>query len=356
MISALRHAGHEVDLACRLRSFDGAGDVRRQDRIAALGRRCAARLIRHYHRLPAVRRPECWLTYHLYHKAPDWLGPAVSAALAIPYVVVEASHAPGRAHGRWSLGYCAAAAAIQAADAVVTLNPRDEVGLRELIDRSRRLHRLMPFVDTRENAPPADRAAQRVRVATELGLDPALPWLVTVAMMRGGDKLASYRLLARALAGLRSRSWQLLVVGDGSARGAVERALQPLGDGRVCYAGARDGAGVAALLGACDIYLWPAVNEAFGMALLEAAAAGVAMVAGDEGGVGTIVRDGVNGRLVAARDPDAFGAAVAALLDDPVAVRKLGRAARRLAVAEHGIDRATRRLDRILVSLRSGRS
>jgi len=353
LIAALRCAGHEVELAARLRSFEGAGNVPRQRRIAAIGARWAERLTRRYRALPATRRPGCWVTYHLYHKAPDWLGPPLSAALAIPYVVVEASHAPGQAHGPWAHGYQAAAAAIRTAAAVVTLNPRDEACVADLLDHPWRLHRLVPFIDTGANRPAVDRAARRARVAAELGLDPASPWLVSVAMMRPGDKLTSYRLLARALAGLGVRPWQLLVVGDGAARGEVARALGQLGERRVFYAGARDPAGVAALLGACDLYLWPAVNEAFGMALLEAAAAGLAMVAGDEGGVGVIVRDGVNGRLVARREPEVFAQAVAALLDHPARLRAFGQAARRLAVSAHGIDDAARRLDLVLNSLQS---
>src|SRR4030095_4370142 len=71
------------------------------------------------------RRPQAWFTYHLYHKAPDWLGPPVSRALGIPYLVAEASHAPKRAGGPWDLGQRAAAAAIAAADAILVLNPTD---------------------------------------------------------------------------------------------------------------------------------------------------------------------------------------------------------------------------------------
>ena len=53
-------------------------------------RRCAA--------APAAA-PELWFTYHLYHKAPDWLGPRIAGALGIPYVVAEASFAPKQAGG-----------------------------------------------------------------------------------------------------------------------------------------------------------------------------------------------------------------------------------------------------------------
>src|SRR5258708_24281091 len=67
----------------------------------------------------ADERPELWFTYHLYYKAPDWLGPAVSEALGIPYVIAEASYAPKRAHGPWAFGHEGSAAAIRKAALVL---------------------------------------------------------------------------------------------------------------------------------------------------------------------------------------------------------------------------------------------
>src|SRR5687767_2980513 len=90
LIEAVRFAGHQPFVASRLRSYDGAGDPFRQARVALIGRGAAERLLQRWDRQPAAA-PELWLTYHLYYKAPDWLGPRVSAALGIPYVIAEAS-------------------------------------------------------------------------------------------------------------------------------------------------------------------------------------------------------------------------------------------------------------------------
>ena len=89
LLAALRAGGHDVTLVSRLRAFDGQGSARRQARIAAFGAWQAARLLRRFDR--DVEKPDVWLTYHLYHKAPDWIGPVVARALAIPYCVAEAS-------------------------------------------------------------------------------------------------------------------------------------------------------------------------------------------------------------------------------------------------------------------------
>src|SRR5215469_833477 len=88
LLAALRIAGHAPLAAARLRSWDGSGDAFRQARIAALGRQCAERIVRRARAAPETA-PEAWFTYHLYHKAPDWLGPDVATALGIPYIIAE---------------------------------------------------------------------------------------------------------------------------------------------------------------------------------------------------------------------------------------------------------------------------
>src|SRR5947209_1387876 len=110
-LDALRRAGHKPFLASHLRSYDGAGDPERQARFAELGRQEAERLLGQWRQMPSTA-PRLWFTYHLYYKAPDWLGPAVCKALGIPYAIAEASFAPKRADGPWASGHRAVAAAL----------------------------------------------------------------------------------------------------------------------------------------------------------------------------------------------------------------------------------------------------
>jgi glycosyltransferase involved in cell wall biosynthesis len=341
-ISALARAGHEVELAALLSSHDSAGDARRQARIAALGERLAGRLVARYRRRPPERRPQLWFTYHLYHKAPDLLGPQVAELLDLPYVVAEASVAAKQAGGPWDSGFRSSLAALARAGAVVTINGADRAGILPWLARPERAVALAPFLDA---APFAHAAAARPRTradhAARYRLDAAIPWLLAVGMMRPGDKLASYRLLGGALLRVMDRPFHLVVVGDGPARESVEAALAPLGD-RVRYVGQIDADGIAAWCAASDLMVWPAIREAFGMALLEAAAAGLPVIAGASGGVPEIVADG---------DEAGFATAVAALLDDPERRRRLGREAARKVRLEHDLATAAARLDAILAHL-----
>ncbi|MDB5359313.1 MAG: glycosyl transferase family 1 [Rhodospirillales bacterium] len=342
LIDALRLGGHEIRIMSRFRSRDGAGDPARQARLATLGRRLADRI-------PRAASPDLWFTYHLYHKAPDLIGPAVADRLGIPYVVAEASFAPKQADGPWAAGHAAVAAAVARADAVIGLNPADAACVRPLLADPDRYHALPAFLDTAPfEAARAGRDRIRSALARAHDIDPDVPWLITVAMMRPGDKLASYRLLGQALARLADRPWRLLVVGDGSARGAVVEALAPLGR-RVRWLGALDR--IAEPVAAADLLVWPAVREAWGMALLEAEAAGLPVVAGRVGGVPSIVVDGETGLLTPDGDAAALADAVASLLDDPDRRRTMGRAAADYIARTHGLPAAARRLDTILRSL-----
>jgi Glycosyl transferases group 1 len=345
LMEALAAAGHEVRLACRFRSREGAGDPERQRRLARLGSGLARRLSQRYLARPPEARPQLWFTYHLYYKAPDHLGPPVSAALGIPYVVAEPSHAGKRAKGPYAVGHAAAAAAIAEADALILLNAADRAGVLELADPAR-CHRLLPFLGP-EATPRPPRATARAELAAELDLDQPVPWLLAVAMMRAPDKLASYRALARALGRLKGEPWHLIVVGDGPEREQVRASFADVRS-RVTFAGRRDPDDLARFYAAADLFVWPAVNEAYGMAILEAEAAGLPVVAGRTGGVPDIVADGESGLLVRPEDDVGFAAAVGRLLEDPELCRRLGQAAAARVAARHGFAAAAQGLGSIL--------
>lgn len=347
---ALKKAGHEIELMARLRSYEGSGNIERQRRLAEIGGKLASRLTAVLRDRPPEQRPSAWLTYHLYYKAPDWIGPRVAVQLGIPYVVVEASVAMKRQGGPWSFSHEAVIAALRRASAVVSLNPVDDAGIEPHLTAPDRLHRLKPFLDAAPFAAAARmHPAHRSALAERFNLDAGVPWLAAVGMMRAGDKLASYRVLGEALTALRERPWQLIVAGDGPARGDVEAALAPLGT-RVVYAGALGPDQISEMLAAADIFVWPAINEAWGMAILEAQAAGLPVVAGRSGGVPALVADGKTGLLTAPGDAPSFSAAVAALLDNADRRRGYGAAALSKVAKEHDVTAAGAALGRIFKS------
>jgi glycosyltransferase involved in cell wall biosynthesis len=114
--------------------------------------------------------------------------------------------------------------------------------------------------------------------------------------------------------------------------------------GRVRALGWLDRDAVAAALDEADIMVLPSVSEGLPVALLEARAHGTAVVATRVGGIPEAITDGVDGVLVAPRDPAALARAIAQLASDPARRARLARAARESA-AEHGGEDTYERLD-----------
>ncbi len=355
LVSALRFAGHTVDVASTFRSF--AGDPARQGAVRSAAEAEADRIVRGYRALSESRRPEVWFTYHLYYKAPDWIGPRAARALGLGYVVAEASHAPRRANGPWASGHEAVANVLGAADSVLALAERDVPCVRPLLRAGAELLRLPPFLDPAADAggapDDADRDSRRAALVERHALDGAKSWLLAVAMMRRGDKLQSYRMLSRVLAMLPGDDWQLVVVGGGAARADVKAEFSRLGSagrgGRVAWLGELAASGLRHVYAACDLLVWPGVNEAYGMTFLEAQAAGLPAVAGDAGGVREVIRDGETGVLVEGNDCGALAEAVRGLLDDPVRRRDMGRRGRKFVRDERSLAAASGIIDRAVV-------
>jgi phosphatidylinositol alpha-mannosyltransferase len=123
----------------------------------------------------------------------------------------------------------------------------------------------------------------------------------------------------------------LVVAGDGGDRDALDLLPAPA-RARVAMLGTVPNDDLPPYLAGADVFVAPALGqESFGIALVEAMAAGVPVVASDIPGYREVVRDGVDGLLVPPRDPGALAAAMARVLDDPELASTLARAGRERA-------------------------
>lgn len=336
ILAALRGAGFETDIASTLRTADPAGG-----RDFSAGAEAEVSRLLTFYRAQPRERPVLWFTYHVYYKAPDLLGPAIARALGIPYVIAEGSRAPKRARGPWAKSHAAAEAALDAARLILILNPNDRAMLEAARPPGQALVDLPPFIDA---------AAWPLLPASRPEAGPCR--LLTVAMMREGDKLASYRILAIALARLEpDLDWRLDVVGDGPASAQVEALFSPFGSRVISHGRIDDRRVLAALYAGADLLVWPAVNEAFGMIFLEAALQGCPAIAGDFGGVASVLRHQHSGLLTEPGDADAFAAALAGLMRDPPLRRRFSAEALAFARQERSLACASQRLREALQPL-----
>jgi len=315
LLAALDGVGlGDVSIASRLRSRDGIGDQAAQDVIFEAAER-------EFERLSGKAPPDLWLTYHSYYKAPDLLGPRLSRHWGIPYAIIEGTRASSRLAGPYARFAKAAEIACDAADVIFYLTDYD----REALERDRvanqKILRLRPFI-AEEALPPL--------VAGEQAGDTVK--LVACGMFRSGDKLASYRMLAHALALVQSDAWQLKIIGDGPVRAEVKALFSSFSD-KVAFAGALDQKGVAGEFQSSDLLVWPGVGEAFGMVYLEAQAQGCPVLAEDRVGVRDVVRDG--GWLTPSGDERAYAAQLDMLIRNPSERRSTGLRARSRIAADH---------------------
>lgn len=331
IIAALEMAGHRVELCSHARSW-----ARTPEDQEAIRHACEAEvdtIIADFK--TRADKPDLWFTYHLYYRAPDWIGPRVAAALSVPYVVAEASFAMKRAVGPWAPGHDATETALVQADVVFALKTEDVGGLKKVKGLRADIFSLPPFLDVEANDGQMGEVHEKPAIESP-------PMLLAVGMMRARAKLDSYRFIARSLETISDQPWCLVIVGDGPARPEVEAEFKNFAAGRVQFVGAKQAGELADYFGDADLFIWPGIDEAYGMVYLEAQAAGLPVVATDNSGAGNVVVDGVSGRLVATDEPQIYGKAIAELLADPERRGELGEQARRFVINERSVASAAK--------------
>lgn len=317
LIGMLSSSGAEVVLASDLRIYDKSGDAARQQELRA---QAAAEVARLSTELSAT---DLWVTYHNYYKAPDLIGPAVARVRGIPYVQIESTRAKKRLTGPWADFARAAHDAADAAAAVFYFTEQDRFALERDRCGAQVVAHLPPFLPLATLPAPST-------------LDGPM---LAAGMMRTGDKLASYRLIAGTLAQIPGH-WRLEIAGDGPARPEVEALMAPFGD-RVRFLGQLSREDLAAAYARASLFLWPGVNEAFGMVYLEAQAHGLPVVAQDRPGVRDVLLPGPH---PAPEDgPEALAALASALLANPDQRREHSGAARAFIARSHLAPAAARR-------------
>lgn len=228
------------------------------------------------------------------------------------------------------------------ADAFVAISSVVAAELREEGVPPERIHPIPNGVDVARFAPAASGSAEaRALLRRKLGLpDPARIVIYT-------GRLVRYKGLFELVAAWREVASErpdvhLVLVGSGgldvdACEEELRERVRALGlESRVHFVGAVED--VADLLRAADVFAFPSKHEAFGLAPVEAMAAGLPLVCTRAGGLADVVRDGENGVAIAAGDAAALAQALGRLLDDAPLRRRLGSAARRDAVERFSLD------------------
>ena len=167
----------------------------------------------------------------------------------------------------------------------------------------------------------------------------------------------SYLIEACAQLKAQGVSFRCVLVGDGEQRAQIEGQIKRLGlEDMVILLGQQPRSRVGELLANADVMVLPSVTTAEGrqegipVALMEALATELPVVASAISGIPELVEDGHTGLLVPERDPAALAMALARLQNDPELGRRLGAAGRAKVQREFDLQRNTARLHRMFTS------
>jgi glycosyltransferase involved in cell wall biosynthesis len=149
-------------------------------------------------------------------------------------------------------------------------------------------------------------------------------------IMVGGLEIAKnqeYLLQVLAAANRKGHRYTLDLAGDGPCRGSLERLSNSLGlESQVRFLGSRKD--VRSLLPGYRVYAHTSMRESLCMAIIEAMACGLGVVAGAIGGIPELFVDGREGLIWPLDDPEAAAGILIKLLEDDAELQRLGTAAR----------------------------
>jgi len=183
---------------------------------------------------------------------------------------------------------------------------------------SERIHVIHNTIDLHQTRLPTAEPVDAKRTA-------GVHRLITVANF---DPVKGHGVLIEALRLLpKDLRWECVLIGDGPRRNNIARCVSTLGlSGRVRFLGFRND--VSAWIRSSDCFVFPSRWDGLGMAVLEAMALGVPVVASATGGIPEIIQQGITGLLVPPEDPSALSLGIRRVLNDEMLTGQLAAAAK----------------------------
>jgi glycosyltransferase involved in cell wall biosynthesis len=286
-------------------------------------------------RLAYLLRSQRFEVVHTHNPAP-LLHAVPAALLARVRRRVHTKHGANR-YGPRALW--AARALVRTMHAVVAVSSQtaDAARSKERVPE-RRLRVVPNGIPLRPFHPDAGAGA---RTRAELGIAPDAFVIGSVGRLVAEKE---YPLLVRSVAHLLSERVRLVIVGAGDARSAIERAVPPERSRYVTLTGVRRD--IPALLASFDLFALASRTEGLPLAVPEAMACALPVVATATGGLSSVVPASC-GVLVRAGDEAELARTLGALVHDRARARSLGEAARRHALARFSIERMADDYERI---------
>jgi len=333
LVRFLKERGHDVRVQSRLRTRWIFNTPHAWPRAVKELLTCLVRLKKN--------RPDLWLTYHTYYKAPDVLGPLVCNFLNIPYVIFGASFATKtRRQMNTFLGFYLNRFALNRATRVFTNSRIDFKNLERLVPIKKLVY-IQPGID------PTPYAMQGSGARVQTLAQAERPVILTAAMFRKDVKTLGLLWLIRCCGQLAAKNidFELVIAGDGIRRKDLETWARFHLPGRHRFLGCLAPEEMPNFYARGDLFAFPGINESLGMVFLEAQASTLPILAFDTGGIPGVVVHGKTGYLTPAFDTQAFEAALESLITDLPRTRRMGQRARAHVCEHHDLAQTYERLN-----------
>jgi glycosyltransferase involved in cell wall biosynthesis len=294
-------------------------------------------------------RPDLWLSYHSYYKAPDLLGATCSKKLGIPYVIFQGIYSTKRRKKLKTLpGFLLNRNVLQSADHIFTNKQRDLTNLKRLLPENR-LSYIAPGIHPRLFEF-SGNWRKKLRQLWTIGNETIV---MTAAMMRPGVKTEGISAVMKSCSELVQRGLplRLIIAGDGSCRQQLERKAAQLLPNRVHFLGKIPRQELYQYYSAADIFAFPGIEESLGMVYLEAQSCNLPVVAYQDWGGGEAVVHGQTGLLSPAAEPSLFTTYIQCLTEETTTRQTLARKAGEHIRRNHDLDYNYNQLEKELDAL-----
>jgi glycosyltransferase involved in cell wall biosynthesis len=338
LFNDLQSRGHNIELASRLRCrwiyykpFSLIKLARERNRIS---------------KEPPLTRPDLWLSYHSYYKAPDLLGPYCSKRLGIPYLIFQGIYSTKRRRKIHSLpGFLLNRKSLLQADHLFTNKKRDHTNLLRLVTE-KKITYIAPGIKPETFNFSAEKRSdlrKRWHISDETVI-------LTAAMMRPGVKTEGLSTVINSCASLQKQGHKvkLVIVGDGSCRHQLEQLSRKQQNLPVIFTGRIPREELFGYYSGADIFAFPGIEESLGMVYLEAQSCGLPVVAHGDWGGGEAVVDSQTGLLSSAANPIEFTQNIKILISDKGLRHKLGNQGSKHVRQQHDIEKNYALLDKKL--------
>ncbi len=264
---------------------------------------------------------------HTHNSKAGFVGRLAARLVRVPVVIHTVHGFPFHPYERWwkrGLYRCLERLAAAWSDQLILISqPLIDWALQEHIAPKEKMVKIYSGIDVSAFRQPVD--GNQVRASW--GLHDHEFVVGEVAKLWPGK---GHDILLRAAARLKNQipSLRLLIVGEGDLRPSLVQLAQTLGiQDRVVFTGFQSD--VPALVHAFDVAVLPTLFEGMGRAVIEAQAAGKAVIASRVGGIPDLITDGQTGLLVEPEDVEQLAEAMVRLYEQPALRDRLGQAARR---------------------------